>query len=49
MNLSDIQHQITERASAFLNRGMHDLFIDGQWVAARPASACPPSTRPPRP
>ena len=35
MNLSDIQHQITERASAFLNRGTHDLFIDGQWVAAR--------------
>ncbi len=35
MNLSDIQHQITERASAFLNRGTHDLFIDGQWVAAQ--------------
>ncbi|MDR3016803.1 MAG: aldehyde dehydrogenase family protein [Delftia acidovorans] len=35
MNLSDIQHQITERASAFLNRGRHDLFIDGQWVAAQ--------------
>ncbi|MFC4923175.1 aldehyde dehydrogenase family protein [Delftia deserti] len=35
MNLNDIQHQITERASAFLNRGTHDLFIDGQWVAAR--------------
>jgi hypothetical protein len=35
MNLSDIQHQISERASAFLNKGTHELFIDGQWVAAR--------------
>ncbi|WP_280190273.1 aldehyde dehydrogenase family protein [Delftia sp. PS-11] len=35
MNLSDIQHQISERASAFLNRGRHGLFIDGQWVAAQ--------------
>lgn len=35
MNLSDIQYQISERASAFLNRRTHDLFIDGQWVAAQ--------------
>jgi phenylacetaldehyde dehydrogenase len=35
MNLSDIQYQLTERASAFLNRGQHGLFINGQWVAAQ--------------
>lgn len=41
MNLSDIQHQISERASAFLNRGTHELFIDGQWVAAQTGQRLP--------
>lgn len=33
MNLSDIKHLITDRAAAFLARGTHDLFINGQWIA----------------
>ncbi|HQQ68872.1 MAG: aldehyde dehydrogenase [Acidovorax sp. 17-64-282] len=33
MNLSDIKHLLTERATTFLGRGTHDLFINGQWVA----------------
>ncbi len=33
MNLSDIQHLLSERATAFLRKRQHSLLIDGQWVA----------------
>ena len=35
MNISDIQHLITEKAAKFLARGTHSLLIDGQWVPAQ--------------
>ncbi|OOG53219.1 aldehyde dehydrogenase family protein [Polaromonas sp. C04] len=34
MNLSDIQHFLSDRAAAFLKRDRHALLIDGQWVPA---------------
>ncbi|SCK18780.1 phenylacetaldehyde dehydrogenase [Variovorax sp. HW608] len=34
MDLSDIQHFISERTAGFLKRGTHQLLIDGEWVSA---------------
>lgn len=34
MDISEVRHLLTERAAAFLERYMHELLIDGQWLPA---------------